>query len=86
MEIWIPVIVAIIGLAASLFGAGGIVMHFINKKEENDKKEWARVLKGIKIGLENDAVIFKALRDHHINGESEKQEEKMNAYFRESFL
>ena len=30
MEIWIPVIVAVIGLAASLFGAGGIVMHFIN--------------------------------------------------------
>ena len=86
MDIWIPVIVALIGLVASLFGAGGIVMHFLNKKEAKDKKEWDRVLEGIRLGLENDMVIFKALRDNHINGESEKQEEKMNAYFRKAFL
>ena len=85
MEIWIPVIVAIIGLAASLFGAGGIVIHFINKKEEKDSQQWDRVMEGIRLGLENDVVIFKALRDNHINGESEKQEEKMNAYFRKAF-
>lgn len=83
---WISIAVAIIGLAASLFGAGGIVMHFINRKEAKDKKEWERVLEGIRLGLENDMVIFKALRDNHINGESEKQEEKMNAYFRKAFL
>ena len=86
MEIWIPVIVAVIGLAASLFGAGGIVMHFINKKEAKDSKQFDRVMEGIRLGLENDVVIFKALRDNHINGESEKQEEKMNAYFRKAFL
>jgi hypothetical protein len=31
--------------------------------------------------LENDKVIFKALRNHEINGESENQEEKMDEYF-----
>jgi len=44
------------------------------------------IIEGIKLGLENDAVIFKALREHQINGESEQQEEKMNAYFRRSFI
>lgn len=32
-------------------------------------------------GLENDVVIFNALRHGKINGESEKQEEKMREYF-----
>lgn len=85
-ESWISIVVAVIGLAGSIFGAGGIVMHFINKKEANDRREWDRVMEGIRLGLENDVVIFKALRDNHINGESEKQEEKMNAYFRRAFL
>ena len=44
------------------------------------------IIEGIKLGLENDAVIFKALREHQINGESGQQEEKMNAYFRRSFI
>ena len=33
------------------------------------------------MALENDLVIFKALRTHEINGESEEQEEKMKKYF-----
>lgn len=40
-------------------------------------------VKGIMLGLENDAVIFEALKNHHINGESEAQKEKMDAYFKE---
>ena len=86
MEIWVPVIVALIGLVATLLGAGGIVMHYINKKEKHDAKQWDRIVEGIRLGLENDIVIFNALRNNHINGESEKQEKKMNAYFRKAFL
>lgn len=37
--------------------------------------------KGLVICLENDKVIFKALRTHEINGESEEQERKMDSYF-----
>ena len=44
------------------------------------------IKEGIKLGLENDAVIFKALRENQINGESEAQEEKMNRYFRKAFI
>ena len=44
------------------------------------------IKEGIRLGLENDAVIFKALREHKINGESEAQEKKMNEYFRRSFI
>lgn len=40
-------------------------------------------VKGIMLGLENDAVIFEALKTNHINGESEAQKQKMDAYFKE---
>ena len=40
-------------------------------------------VKGIMLGLENDAVIFEALKTHHINGESEAQKQKMGVYFKE---
>ena len=33
------------------------------------------------MALENDLVVFHALKTHQINGDSEKQEEKMHAYF-----
>ena len=59
------------------------------KKEEKKAKEqqaWQdHVSEGLNIGLENDAVIFKALREHKINGESELQEQKMNDFFRKQF-
>ena len=37
--------------------------------------------KGLIMCLENDCVIFNALKTHQINGDSEMQEKKMNAYF-----
>jgi len=40
-----------------------------------------RVGAGLDIGLRNDKVIFKALRDNSINGESEIQERIMDEYF-----
>jgi hypothetical protein len=36
---------------------------------------------GLVMALENDKVIFKSLRTHEINGESEEQEKKMDDYF-----
>lgn len=55
-------------------------------KKEKEQKEWQdHVMEGLKLGLENDAVIFKALREHKINGESELQEQKMNQFFRRQF-
>lgn len=38
---------------------------------------------GTVLSLENDQVIFNALRNNHINGESETQEKKLNAYYKE---
>ena len=40
-------------------------------------------VKGIMLGLENDAVIFEALKTHHIHGASEAQKQEMDAYFKE---
>lgn len=39
------------------------------------------IQEGLIMTLENDKVIFKALRTHEINGESEEQERKMDSYF-----
>lgn len=38
-------------------------------------------VEGIMIGLENDRIVFQALRDNHINGESVRQEERINEYY-----
>ncbi len=40
-----------------------------------------RIADGLSIGLQNDRIIFRALREHSINGESEAQEKVMEAYF-----
>jgi hypothetical protein len=49
---------------------------------ERVKKAISNLGEGLSIGLDNDRVIFKALREHAINGESEAQEKKMDEYFR----
>ena len=46
------------------------------------KKSIGCLADGLSIGLDNDRVIFKALREHCINGESEEQERQMDEYFR----
>jgi len=53
------------------------------RRKDNHMDE---IKEGIKLGLENDAVIFNALRKNNINGESEAQEKKMNEYFRKAFI
>lgn len=43
----------------------------------------ARNSKGTILSLENDVVVFNALRTNHINGESERQEKKLADYYKE---
>lgn len=71
-----------VALGASLT-SGGIIMYFIKKHDKVAVLEtkFDRLSEGMELGLENDMVIFKALREGHINGESERQEEKMNDFF-----
>ncbi len=81
-------------LAVCLFGSGGIVLWLLNRlaKKSDERLGYAKDLKEIKgtigkiqmglvMALENDKVIFKSLRTHEINGESEQQEKKMDEYF-----
>lgn len=77
-----------------LFGSGGIAVWVLNRmaKVSDDRSQTAKDIKeirktldklqdGLSLGLENDVVIFNALRTHEINGESEAQEKKMEKYF-----
>ena len=87
--------VTLIGtVVACLFGSGGIVLWCLNriakKIDGRDKvaadietiKETMKLMEeGLVMALENDKVIFKALRNHEINGDSEEQERKMDEYF-----
>lgn len=82
IEIWGIVATIIV----CLFGSGGVVMWVLNRWASKKDAGLKEIKEGIRLGLENDAVIFKALRYHKINGESEAQEVKMNNYFRKSFI
>jgi hypothetical protein len=81
-------------ISVCLFGSGGIVLWLLNRmaKRSDDRLGYAKDLREIKsiigaiqmglvMALENDKVIFKSLRTHEINGESEEQEAKMDEYF-----
>jgi len=83
-----------IALLATLFGSGGIVLWLLNRlAKKNDqrvcyaqdlldiKEKIQAIQMGLVMALENDKVIFKSLRTHEINGESEEQEKKMDEYF-----
>lgn len=89
-ELW----TAITTILVCLFGSGGIVLWFLNRvaKKHDAKDTTAKDLKEIKdcikllqrgliMCLENDGVVFNALKTHQINGDSELQEKKMKAYF-----
>lgn len=47
------------------------------------KEVLSRNSKGTVLSLQNDSVLFNALRNNHINGESELQEKKLDAYYKE---
>ena len=84
----------LVSLVLTIFGSGGVAIWALNryakKVDRNDEKiktlerinERLELLQsGLVMALENDRVIFKALRTHEINGESEDQEQKMDEYF-----
>ena len=84
----------IVTIFVCLFGSGGIAVWLLNRmaKVADEKSSVAKDIseiketliklqEGLTMALENDLVIFKALRTHEINGESEEQEEKMKKYF-----
>lgn len=84
----------IVTVFVCLFGSGGVVLWLLNRvaKRNDEHNCYGRDIKEIKniihriqdglvMALENDKVIFKSLRTHEINGESEEQEKKMDAYF-----
>lgn len=84
----------IVTIFVCLFGSGGIAVWLLNRMakvadEKNTvakdireiKETLIKLQEGLTMALENDLVIFKALRTHEINGESEEQEEKMKKYF-----
>ena len=74
-----------------------LVIEDINKKLDNDLRRFETIEKclevitevmsrnsrGTILSLENDQVIFNALRNNHINGESETQEKKLDEYYKE---
>lgn len=77
-------ILKLIGVALSTgLASGGIITWYLKKNDRVSEieKKFDRLSEGMELGLENDIVIFEALRKGHINGESEKQEEKMREYF-----
>jgi len=82
----VEVLTIILTIISCLLGSGGVVMWCLNRWAAKKDAGLKEIKEGIRLGLENDAVIFKALRDHKINGESEAQEVKMNEYFRKSFI
>lgn len=80
------VVLLVLGSLFSAGTVGQIAMYAIKKHDRLEKVEKVveRLAEGVTLGLENDIVIFNALRNNHINGESEKQEQKMRTYFREN--
>ena len=88
------ILTVVVTVLVCLFGSGGIVIWVLNRmaKKHDQKDTSAKDLKELKLALqtlqrglimclENDCVIFHALKTHQINGDSEMQENKMKAYF-----
>ena len=62
-------------------------MYFIKKTDRvaELEKKIDRLCEGMELTILDDKVIFKALRQGHINGESEAQEKKLDDFiFRKS--
>lgn len=82
----------IVTVLVCLFGSGGLVLYLLKRNDTRSsdiaeiKEGLSKLQEGLIMALENDKVIFKALREHSINGESEAQEEKMDEYFLKAAL
>lgn len=88
------ILTAVVTIVTCLFSSGGLVIWVLNRhaKKHDDRdstkkdlyeiKEYIKTLqRGLIMCLENDSVVFNALKTHQINGDSELQEKKMQAYF-----
>lgn len=82
----INIIIAVIGLLGTVLSSGGVVMWFLNRKEKRAEDRDNKIFEALEILMGNDIVIFDALRNNHINGESERQEEKMKEFLLNSFV
>ena len=77
---------AVVTIVCCIFGRGRIVMWGLERYSRRKDSHIDEIKEGIRRGRENDSVIFNALRENKINGESEAQEKKMNDYFRKAFM
>jgi len=77
------ILVALIAGVSGIVGGGGIGLYLLKRKDTIADlcKRVDRLAEGLNIGLENDVVIFEALRKKEINGNSTVQERKMTTYF-----
>ena len=79
----LEIIKLLVTVLSACLTSGGVVMYVLKKHDRisviEEKLDYMG--KGINLGLENDVVIFEALRKGHINGESERQEAKLHKYF-----
>ena len=84
---------AVVTIAVCLFGSGGLVIWILNRHVQKDgmrkdisevKECLGEVKEGLLLALQNDKIIFDALRKNSINGESEKQDKRMDEYFLKS--
>lgn len=82
----INIVIAVIGLLGTVLSSGGVVMWFLNRKEKRQENRDSKIFEALEILMGNDIVIFDALRNNHINGESERQEEKMKEFLLNSFV
>lgn len=75
------VIIAIIAASTTIAATTINIIEMRNSKIKDLVKAVENIGEGLNIGLGNDRVIFKAFRNHCINGESEEQEKIMDSYF-----
>lgn len=79
----LEIIKLIVTVLSACLASGGVVMYVLKKHDRIHiiEAKIDRMAKGLDLGLENDIVIFRALREGHINGASEEQERKLHRYF-----
>ena len=80
-------IIAIVNAVTVLLGSGTIgliVKHKLDKADTLPQLcEWInRISEAVDLSLESHLVTQKALREGHINGDSEAQAQKIQEYFR----
>lgn len=90
MQEWVKILLEVLMPGGLFITIITLIMQAVQNKRKNNRQQEQIILtlnhisKGLSIGLQNDIVIFKALREHKINGESEQQEQVMYEYLKDS--